>query len=383
MMQFASLKEITEGMCVAEDVCDDSGRVLIGRGQRLGHHHLSRLRKFRIESIFIDPENGESVVKPTKTELRNKCVEVLKKSFEQIGPDFAKKKVALDAIAIKEATSGLVEGLMKSKNPLVTLIDINAGPDKLMQHSVNTAVLATVLAIDRHVPEPMVKDLAAAMLFHDFGTMFLPDAVLQKPCALTPQEALLMRQHVPLGCAHLLQTDAISSVSANVILRHHELLDGSGYPEGRGGDKLSLLMQIACIAETYDTLTTGRPWMPPVLPDVALSYIIANAGRLFAKEVVISLCQRVALYPVGSAVQLNTGECGIVAGTLPKAPTRPALLVHVDHRGKTLSSPMIVDLMRDSQRSVVRSASTLPALLQVRNSEVVMRSVDPVMANLG
>ena len=383
MMQFVALRDIKEGMCVSENVCDDQGRTLIARGQLIGPHHIARLRKFRIESLFIDPHHGESVVKPTKTELRERCVEVMKGSFSQISGEFNEKRVALDAAAIKDVSARLVDALMESKNPLVTLLDISAGPDKTMQHSVNTAVLAVVLAIDMHIPEPMLRELAVAMMFHDVGAIFLPDELVRKTSPLNAQEIQMMRQHVHLGCEHLLRSDAIGSVAANIILRHHETIDGAGYPNGVPDEKLTTLMKIAHVVEIYDTLTTGRPWMPAVLPDIAISYIISNAGRLFAKDVVIKLCQRIALYPVGSAVQLTTGECGIVAGILPKAPTRPVLLVHYDHRGNPLKSPMVVDLMRDLNRAVVRSAATLPQLLQAKSGELILRPVDPTLANLG
>ena len=383
MMQFVALRDIKEGMCVSENVCDEQGRTLIARGQRIGSHHIARLRKFRIESLFIDPNNGESVVKPTKTELRERCVEVMKGAFCQITGEFKEKRVALDAAAIKDVSGRLVDALMQSKNPLVTLIDISAGPDKTLQHSVNTAVLGVVIAIDMHIPEPMLRELAVALLFHDVGTIFLPDELVRKRGPLSPEEIQTMRQHVHLGCEHLLRSNAIGSVAANIILRHHETIDGAGYPNGVPDEKLTTLMKIAHVVEIYDTLTTGRPWMPAVLPDIAISYIISNAGRLFAKEVVIKLCQRIALYPVGSAVQLTTGECGIVAGILPKAPTRPVLLVHYDHKGNLLKSPIIVDLMRDLNRAVVRSAATLPQLLQAKSGELILRPVDPVLANLG
>jgi len=383
MMQFVALRDIKEGMCVSENVCDEQGRTLIARGQRIGSHHIARLRKFRIESLFIDPNNGESVVKPTKTELRERCVEVMKGAFCQITGEFKEKRVALDAAAIKDVSGRLVDALMQSKNPLVTLIDISAGLDKTLQHSVNTAVLGVVIAIDMHIPEPMLRELAVALLFHDVGTIFLPDELVKKRGPLSPEEIQTMRQHVHLGCEHLLRSNAIGSVAANIILRHHETIDGAGYPNGVPDEKLTTLMKIAHVVEIYDTLTTGRPWMPAVLPDIAISYIISNAGRLFAKEVVIKLCQRIALYPVGSAVQLTTGECGIVAGILPKAPTRPVLLVHYDHKGNLLKSPIIVDLMRDLNRAVVRSAATLPQLLQAKSGELILRPVDPVLANLG
>ena len=382
-MQFVSAKNVKEGMCVAEDVRDPQGRTLIARGQKLGLHHIARLRKFQIESLFIDPNHGEAVVKPTKSELREQCEQALKSSFGQVQQEFAAKRIAIDAKAIHSAADNLIQALLRSKNPLVTLLDVSTSSDRMLQHSVNTTVLATVLAIDLYVPEPMLHDLTVAMLCHDVGMIFLPDALSQKTTPPTMEEIGLLRQHSQMGTEHLVRSEAVSAIAANIILRHHESLDGSGYPQGIGGDKLSLLMRIASVVEAYDSLTSARFGIPAVLPDVALSYLLSNIGTRFAKEVVLALCKKIALYPEGIAVQLNTGEVGVVAGTLPKAPMRPVILLHRDHRGNALKDPLVVDLSQDTRRSIMRSAINMPELLAQRDRLEAPKPPDPIYASVG
>lgn len=382
-MQFVPANQVREGMCVAQDICDPQGRILIARGQRIGTHHLVRMRKFGITNIFIDPSGGEAYVKPTRSELREECEKVLSEAFGNLTKEFAAKRITLNAQAIKQATDRLVDALLQAKNPLVTLLDVSGSSDRLMQHSVNVTVLATVLGIDLRVPEAMLRELAVAMLFHDIGMIFLPDGLMQKSEPLTPEELTAAQQHPHTGFEHLVGSQAISSVSANLILRHHELLNGTGYPQRIGGEKLSLLTRIASVVEAYDSLTTPRFGVPAVLPDVAVSYLLANAGKLFAKEAVVALCRRIALYPQGTAVKLNTGECGIVAGVLATAPMRPVVLVQIDHRGKPLKEPLIVDLTCDASRNVVRSAANLQLLLQTQEPETAPAPIHPVYANLG
>lgn len=382
-MQFVSSQNVKEGMCVAEDVRDPQGRTLIARGQRLGLHHIARLRKFHIEMLFIDPKNGEQVEKPTKSELRDQCEKALQSSFGQVQKEFAAKRIALDLKSIHSAADNLVTALMKSKSPLVTLLDVSTSSDRMMQHSVNTAVLATTLAIDLYIPEAMLHDLAVAMLCHDVGTIFLPDELVQKTTLPTPEEIALLRQHPKLGTEHLLRSAAVSSVAANIILKHHEALDGKGYPTGASGDKLSQLMRIASVVETYDSITSTRFGIPAVLPDVALSYLLSHIGTWFAKDVVLALSRKIALYPEGIAIQLNSGEVGVVAGTLPKAPMRPTVLLSMDHRGNPLKDPLIVDLSQDTRRSIMRSASTLPELMAMKDRLEAPRPPDPLYASLG
>src|SRR5438128_30962 len=140
-MQFVASRDVREGMCVAEAVCDPQGRTLIARGQRLGSHHIARLRKFRIEAIFIDPTHGENVEKPTRSDLREQCEEVLSVSCDKLKSDLSARGLMLDTRTIQKVMDRLVQALLASKDPLVTLLEMSAGSDRLLQHSVNVTVL--------------------------------------------------------------------------------------------------------------------------------------------------------------------------------------------------------------------------------------------------
>ena len=382
-MQFVASRDAREGMCIAEDICDPQGRVLIARGQRLGMHHIVRMRKFRIRSIFIDPANGESIVKPTRSDLRDQCRQVLGDACSQLKQEFANKKIVLDAAAIKSAADNLLTALSRAKKPLVTLCNMGASSDRLLQHSVNVAVLGIVLALDLRAPRDLLHELAVALLFHDAGMIFLPDAILYCETPPTPEQCKEIERHAQLGFEHLVHSQAVSQTSCGLILRHHERLDGSGYPHQLRSDKLSLLACILAVAETYDSLTSPRFAIPAVLPDAAISYIISNADTLFERQVAVALCRRVALYPVGTAVQLTTGEYGIVAGLLPDKPHRPVVLAHMDRRRLPFKQPLIVDLTGERDRGILRSAATLEELLQAKNRDYVPPGVDERYANIG
>ena len=361
-MQLTPVKELREGQAVAREVRDGQGRILLARGQRLTASLIQRLFKFRVASVYLRDGFGESEPELVGAELRQKCAEVLSASFRSLGLLAEAKKLKLDAAAIVRASDDLITALMSNRNPLISLLDINAGSDALMQHSVSAATLAITLALDLGVTPDMLNHLGTAMLFHDIGMIFLPEPLLARTPPLSPAETAALRSHVRIGAQHLLQAGAVSSIAASLILRHHEAMDGSGYPDGIGGDKLSLLARIACAAEAYDSMTTPRPYAPALMPDAAITYMLSQAGKLFAKEVVVALCRRVALYPAGTAVQLNTGERGVVVGTLPELPMRPSIQVHFDHKGRRLPTPARIDLAREGTRFVTRSAPNLSLL---------------------
>lgn len=113
---------------------------------------------------------------------------------------------------------------------------------------------------------------------HDIGKIGVPDAVLLKTGRLTPEEFRLMQRHTVIGdelCGSLLSLQPVRPI----IRHHHERLDGSGYPDGLSGDDISLLTQIVSIVDTYDAITTVRPYQVSRTPDVAYAELRDEAGR--------------------------------------------------------------------------------------------------------
>lgn len=381
-MQLVPSQSVREGQCIARDVRDGQGRVLLSKGQRLTSSLISRLFKFRVESVYIRDGFSENEPELVRAEVKQKCQELLSSSFTKIATEMGAKKLAVDADAIRRATEALLDSLLSTKNPIVTILDISTSSDRLLQHSVNATILAITIGIDLKVPDNMLGHLAAAMMFHDIGTAFLPESLTQKIGVMSQQERGEFSKHAQIGFEYLVRTDAVSSISANIVLRHHEAMNGTGYPHHVGEDKLSLLQRIACVVEVYDSLTSARPWMPAVMPDAALTYIISNTGKMFAREVVVALCHRVALYPTGTAVIFNTGEMGVVVGTYPEAPMRPSVRLQLDHRGKKFATPGVIDLKRDLGRCVVGSAQNLEMLIQSRQNASPPRGVNAVYANI-
>ncbi len=106
------------------------------------------------------------------------------------------------------------------------------------------------------------EDLAAlhrGAYLHDVGKIGIPDAILQKPTTLTDAEALVIRQHPVIGerlCGDMRSLSAVRPI----VRHHHELQDGTGYPDGLRGDEVPLLAQIVAIVDTFDAITTTRPY---------------------------------------------------------------------------------------------------------------------------
>jgi response regulator RpfG family c-di-GMP phosphodiesterase len=139
------------------------------------------------------------------------------------------------------------------------------------------------------------RSLEYGFLLHDVGKIGVPDAVLRKPGALTPQETDLMRSHVLLGEQFLERVPYLAE-ARRIVACHHERWDGQGYPRGLRGLEIPLGARIFAVADAFDAMTSDRPYRPAMRVDEARDEIARHVGEQFDPEVVeafLSLSERV------------------------------------------------------------------------------------------
>ncbi|TFV86887.1 HD domain-containing protein [Oxalobacteraceae bacterium OM1] len=139
-----------------------------------------------------------------------------------------------------------------------------------------SAHLASVLGMDA----AFVDTIFHASPMHDIGKIGVPDEILLKPGAHTPEETVLMRRHTIIGAAILGKSSSpYLAMAADIALRHHERWDGSGYPDGQAGEAIPLAARIMAICDVYDALRSRRPYKEPFSHDIALRAITIGDGR--------------------------------------------------------------------------------------------------------
>lgn len=153
--------------------------------------------------------------------------------------------------------------------------------------TVREATLAVKLAQSMGLDAAAIAHLRHGALLHDIGMMQVPDAILRKPCALTPGEWAVVRLH-PLFADELLAPATALSTAASVARYHHERWDGAGYPHGLRGDHIPLPARIFSVVNAWATMTVDRPYRRALPPERALAEVKAGAGAAFDPEVVAS-----------------------------------------------------------------------------------------------
>jgi putative nucleotidyltransferase with HDIG domain len=154
---------------------------------------------------------------------------------------------------------------------------IEAKDDDTRGHTVRVAELTVGIARELDMPAPMLRYLARAGLLHDIGKLHIPDAILLKPGPLTDEEWVVMKKHPEMGLDILRRMGKFEK-EAEVVLSHHERIDGSGYPQQLKGDEIPLGARILAVADTYDVLVSDRPYRKARSRDEAIRILDEESG---------------------------------------------------------------------------------------------------------
>ena len=173
----------------------------------------------------------------------------------------------------------------------------NAEPEG---HSKCVTAFTIAIARAMELPHEQIRVIARGAFLHDVGKMAIPDAILRKPGRLSSEEQEIMRQHAQSGY-QILHRIPFLREAADIVYSHQECFDGSGYPRALRGDQIPLGARIFAIADTFDAITSDRPYRAAQSIAAGRREIERNAGRQFDPEIVRSLPHHSRSHMAGAA----------------------------------------------------------------------------------
>ena len=227
---------------------------------------------------LIKPVSKENLLKATQYALERKRLIDEKTKLELENNKYRKnleKLVEQKTEALQKAINGTIETIVKIleyKDPYT------AG------HERRVGALALAIAKKLDLCEEEQKRIFFAGYLHDIGKLLVPSEILSKPGKLTKGEFGVIREHVTSGF-ELTKDINLSRPIADLILQHHERMDGSGYPYGLPGEEIQLGARILAVSDVIEAMTSYRPYRPGFDIEVALDEIKSNAGTLYDEEV--------------------------------------------------------------------------------------------------
>lgn len=293
---------------------------------------------------MIKPVPVEQEILKAKT-IREEAIMTVQKAMDDI-----KSGNKIEKETVVHTVDDILVSILRNKNALSGLRMLRKTDEYLFSHSINVCTLMVSFGKYLGFDSQLLREIGIGSLLHDIGTMKIPSAILNKKSALSDEEYSEIKKHVEYGRKILEETEGVSETSITTAYHHHERLDGSGYPNGLKGDKISYTGQAIAIIDVYDALTTKKCYRRKIPPTQALEMIYEWSGAQFNRELVQKFIRCIGIYPVGALVRLKSGFIGVVVNHSEENLLQPVVRVIYNKKAERyVSVPYDIDLSKEAE----------------------------------
>lgn len=242
----------------------------------------------------------------------------------------------------------MIASITRNSSALLALLQIRNKDDYTFLHSVSVCALMAAFCHSLNMQPKLTYQAALGGLVHDIGKSQVPDAILNKPGRLTDAEFDVIKRHPLEGHAILSVIPGIGPIPLDITLRHHERLDGEGYPGRLRGEAISEMAQVAAIVDVYDAITAERCYHQAISPASALGKLHEWSKTQYSPRLVQAFIRCLGIYPSGSLVLLQSGRLAVVTQQHEENLLKPTVNVFFSTRSNTYIPPQTVDLFKST-----------------------------------
>ncbi len=303
---------------------------------------------------FADEAPGKRQVKYQDTRAFDEEVAAATSVYEEYGRTVEKfydqfqHDQKIDIKDIDGKIKGIVRSVIRNPDACLLLHEMRKKSDYLHDHAMGMTIRSAALARQLGFPERDIRTLALGAMMCDIGNIRIPSNILTRPTKLTESEYDYVKTHVKKSVEMLEQQDWISEDVLKIVACHHERYDGSGYPNGLSGSAIPIFARIVAVTDCYDAVISRRPYAAPITPSEAIRLLYSLRNRDFQSEIVEEFIQAVGLYPVGTIVELSSGEIGTVVGEYRRRRLRPKIMVLLDRDRRPVTGRQYINLIEET-----------------------------------
>ena len=268
----------------------------------VGADMLERLERWGFETVYSDgkPVEAPAYLATGKTAAAQSLLELDVKEKQQM--ERARKVYyglinftvetfrrfasanRLDLAAITERIKVLIDLVKSSRDTILRLPEfVYLSDNYLYQHSVNSTILSLAVGDSLRLPPHRLIELGIGTLLHDIGMLKIPEDIYMATRPLEPREWQMIKAH-PMLSYRILKGFSVSDTIALTAYEHHERMDGSGYPRALAGEKITLYSRVLGVTDSYDSITTRRPFKAKRDGHAALVELLKGRGSLVRRR---------------------------------------------------------------------------------------------------
>lgn len=326
-MKKRKVAELEGGERLAKPVILDTGTVLIYENTVLKREYIQKLAELGVQQVYIlEQQDTSDLEEQVRQEYSDKVKSLLERHIHNNNENIGE----LSGVA-----QNILQEVIKQKEVVTCVIEIHEHSADIYEHSVSTCVLSVLTALKMGIDYENTKEIAIGSLLHDIGMRYINvDYEKKELNELSEFQVAEFKKHPVYGYSAVEKEDWLSQTAKNIILSHHECIDGSGYPIHTRRD--DVLCQIVAVCDTFDSMICGIGYAQRKVHE-AIEYVRCYSGIRYNKKVCDTFLEFIFLYPNGTKVLLNTGKEAVVIEQNPQLKERPKV--------RLLENGEVVDMM--------------------------------------
>tara|TARA_Y100001951_G_scaffold11110_1_gene7120 strand:+ start:934 stop:2220 length:1287 start_codon:yes stop_codon:yes gene_type:complete len=332
--------------------------------------YVDDTRRVRLQHEAPVPVGGPRVRKPIQRPQQALSTEVEEARAAYLGGSRLIDQVLVDVqhgrVIDTRACHGAVKrnlaSMLRNESAMLWLIRLKNKDLYTSLHCLSVSIMAMGFGNHLGLQDDKLQLLGMAGLLHDVGKMRIDPEILNKPGKLTAEEFEVIKLHPVFGLEALRAQPGIPEAALHAAYGHHERLDGTGYPLGSGPAQISYMTRIITIVDAFDAITSHRAYDCARPVQSAFEILRSASGRQFDEDLVREFIRWLGAFPVGTLVELHTGEVAVVVEKHRQYQLRPRVVVLRD-AAKQRCTPRYLDLAQltvDEEGAPYRISAGLP-----------------------
>ena len=338
-MKICSVNELKEQDILAKDVMADGYNVFLYKNTILNKKYIEKLKNLNIPYVYIQDNIPQEEVAVLKKEIEEKSKSKVKEVL--LRHTYSKSNELRE---LSETADNIIVNILQEDEVIENIYDIKERSADIYTHSISICVLATLIALKLGLDIERVHDIGVGCLLHDLGLRYMMIEYEDQDIeSLSNKELVEYKKHPVYGYTALKNENWLSKKSKEIILCHHEKIDGSGYP--LHATEISFDTKIVSVCDTFDEMICGIGRKRMKIYE-AVEYLKSFKNILFDGKIVDALLEFTAVYPSGSVVITNKGDVAVVIKQNKGFPERPIIQITRDKFGNSVNDDNILDLVK-------------------------------------